>query len=56
MTVGTMFLNLIRHSLHSGTNCLYLKKSYKIKQKHTFSTEKWGEKIMQKKANSSALN
>ena len=40
--------HLIRHSLHSGTNCLYLKKSYKIKQKHTFSTEKWGEKIMQK--------
>ena len=27
---------------------LISQKSYKIKQKHTFSTEKWGEKIMQK--------
>ena len=43
-----VFQQLIRHSLHSGTNCLYLKKSYKRKQKHTFSTEKWGETIMQK--------
>ena len=40
--------HLIRHSLHSGTNCLYLQKSYEIKQKHTFSTEKRREKIMQK--------
>ena len=35
-----VFQHLMRHFLHSDTNCLYLKKSYKIKQKHAFSTEK----------------